>query len=25
VQHAVLSFDDVTVNGRPVKDVHQIR
>ncbi|MGW7684152.1 glycoside hydrolase family 28 protein [Kribbella sp. NPDC054772] len=25
VQHAVLGFDGVTVNGHPVKDVHQIR
>ncbi|WP_432879027.1 glycoside hydrolase family 28 protein [Kribbella sp. CA-245084] len=25
VQHTVLGFDNVTVNGRPIKDVHQIR
>ncbi|MFF0342358.1 glycoside hydrolase family 28 protein [Kribbella sp. NPDC004875] len=25
VQHTALSFDGVTVNGHPVKDVHQIR
>ncbi|WP_406052484.1 glycoside hydrolase family 28 protein [Kribbella sp. NBC_00889] len=25
VQHAVLTFDNVTVNGRPISDVHQLR
>jgi polygalacturonase len=25
VQHAALSFDDVTVNGHPITDVHQLR
>jgi len=25
VQHAVLGFDNVTVNGRPITDVHQLR